>query len=118
MNAQGEGLHGVQRLHGLSQHKNRRVPPLAHRQILHQLQCRVLQRIGAGESLFDDDDLVVDLIVAEVELFVTLDHVDFVAQLGQGRFDRRRHFRRADAEQGGLIAGANNFEFFHDLFQL
>ena len=58
MDAEGKGLQGVERLHALAEQKDGRVAPLAHGQVLHPAQGRVLQQISARECFLNDDNLI------------------------------------------------------------
>lgn len=115
MHALGKRLHCVQRFEIFANQEENGVTTLRHGHALDETQCVIIARCAVAKIFFDDDNVVVDLVEATVEMAVSLDVVDFVTHVGERGASLGQVFRVADSEQGRAIYWTYKIKFFHTL---
>ena len=113
----GKGLERVESFKSIADEEHGRVAPLDHRHSLQGLQTGIVAGAAATEHFFHHHDFVIGLVEARVELRVTFDDVNFVAEFQKCGAGQVEPFNRADGQQGRFVGGRNKIKFFsHDYF--
>ena len=104
-------LHRVKTREGLAHKNDRGMPPRGHLGVLNEGEAAIFRRAVGGEQFLDDDDLIRHLAEIGDEIAVRRRLMNLVAQFGERGLGQLLPLRRAEGEQGRLVAGAEKFKF-------